>query len=89
MIYTLDDKMPFKHILLYGAQELLSVLVATLLIASICDVPVGAGLVGAGLSTLMYILITKGNSNVYVSNSGAFVAPVLFAFGAGGAAAAG
>ena len=88
MIYTLDDKMPFKHILLYGAQELLSVLVATLLIASICDVPVGAGLVGAGLSTLLYILITKGNSNVYVSNSGAFVAPVLFAFGAGGAAAA-
>lgn len=88
MIYNLDDRMPFKHILLYGIQELLAVLVATLLIASICGVSVGAGLIGAGLSTLLYILITKGNSNVYISNSGAFVAPVLFAFGAGGATAA-
>lgn len=88
MIYNLDDRMPLKHILLYGIQELLAILVATLLIASICEVSVGAGLIGAGLSTLLYILITKGNSNVYISNSGAFVAPVLFAFGAGGATAA-
>lgn len=88
MIYNLDDRMPLKHILLYGVQELLAILVATLLIASICGVSVGAGLIGAGLSTLLYILITKGNSNVYISNSGAFVAPVLFAFGTGGATAA-
>ena len=88
MIYSLNDKMPFKHILLYGFQELLAVIVATLLIASICGVSVGAGLIGAGLSTLLYILITRGNSNVYVSNSGAFVAPVLFAFSIGGATAA-
>ena len=58
MIYSLNDKMPFKHILLYGFQELLAVIVATLLIASICGVSVGAGLIGAGLSTLLYILIT-------------------------------
>lgn len=88
MIYHLNDKMPMKHILLYGLQELLAVLVATLLIASICDVSVGAGLIGAGVSTLMYILATKGNSNVYVSNSGAFVAPVLFSFATGGGTAA-
>lgn len=88
MIYSLNDKMPFKHILLYGVQELLAIIVATLLIASICGVSVGAGLIGAGLSTLLYILITRGNSNVYVSNSGAFVAPVLFAFSIGGATAA-
>lgn len=88
MIYHLNDKMPIKHILLYGLQELLAVLVATLLIASICDVSVGAGLIGAGVSTLMYILATKGNSNVYVSNSGAFVAPVLFSFATGGGTAA-
>nr|DAW56000.1 MAG TPA: uracil transporter [Caudoviricetes sp.] len=88
MIYNLDDRMPLKHIFLYGVQELLAILVATLLIASICGVSVGAGLIGAGLSTLLYIVITKGNSNVYISNSGAFVAPVLFAFGTGGATAA-
>lgn len=88
MIYHLNDKMPMKHILLYGLQELLAILVATLLIASICNVPVGAGLIGAGVSTLIYIFATKGNSNVYISNSGAFVAPVLFAFSVGGGTAA-
>ena len=88
IIYNLNDKMPFKHIFLYGVQELLAILVATLLITSICGVPSGAGMIGAGLATLIYILITKGNSNVYVSNSGAYVAPCIFAFAAGGPIAA-
>lgn len=88
MIYKLDDKMPFKHIVLYGIQELFAILIATLLIASICNVSVGAGLIGAGVATLIYIFFTKGHSNVYVSNSGAYVAPVLFAFGLGGATGA-
>lgn len=43
-----------------------------------------AALVGAGLSTLVYILITKRQSPMFVSSSGAFVAPVLFALGVGG-----
>ena len=88
LVYDLNDKIPVKHLFLYGFQELLAVLVATLLIASICGVSVGAGLIGAGVSTLMYILATKGKSNIYVSNSGAFVAPCLFAFAAGGGTAA-
>lgn len=88
LVYDLDDKIPVKHLFLYGFQELLAILVATLLIASICGVSVGAGLIGAGVSTLMYILATKGKSNIYVSNSGAFVAPCLFAFAAGGGTAA-
>lgn len=88
MIYKLDDHMPFKHVVLYGIQELFAILIATLLIASICDVSVGAGLIGAGVATLIYILFTRGHSNVYVSNSGAYVAPVLLAFGLGGATGA-
>ena len=67
LIYDLNDKMPIKHIFLYGFQELLAILVATLLIASICGVSVGAGLIGAGISTLIYIFATKGGSNVYVA----------------------
>lgn len=88
MIYNLNDYVPIKHRLIYGFQELLSILVATLLIANICGVSVGAGLIGAGLSTIMYIIITKGRSNVYVSNSGCFVAPVLLAFATGNGTAA-
>ena len=88
LIYNLDSHIPFKHILIYGFQELLAVLVATILITSICGVPIGAGLIGAGLATITYNLITRGNSNVFISNSGAFVSPCLFAFAAGGGTAA-
>lgn len=87
MIYSLDDRMPIKHILLYGFQELLAIIVATTLISTICGVPINTGLLGAGISTVIYLLITKGKSNIYVSNSGCFVAPVLLAFATGNATA--
>ena len=88
MIYKLDDKIPIKHVFLYGFQELLAIIVATLLIANICNVSVGAGLIGAGVSTIIYILITRWKSNVYISNSGTYVAPCLFALATGGPTAA-
>lgn len=88
MIYNLDDKMPLKHVGIYGFQELLAIIVATLLIANLVGVSTGAGLIGVGLSSILYVLCTRGKSNVYISNSGTFVAPCLFAFAAGGATAA-
>ena len=63
---------------------MLSVFVATVLIANICGVSVSGTLVGAGLSTCVYLLITKFKSPMFVSSSGAFVAPVLAAMAAGG-----
>lgn len=88
LVYDLNDNMPLKHIGIYGLQELLSILVATLLIANICSVSVGAGMIGAGIATIIYILATKWKSNVYISNSGTYVAPVLFGFATGGATGA-
>ena len=84
MIYGIHDKPPFAKILLFGIQMVLSVFVATVLIANICGVATSGALIGAALSTLSYILITKGKSPMFLSNSGAFVAPVLFALGIGG-----
>ena len=84
MIYGIQDKPPFDKILLFGIQMVLSVFVATVLIANICGVATSGALIGAALSTLSYILITKGKSPMFLSNSGAFVAPVLFALGIGG-----
>ena len=84
MIYDIQDKPPFGKILLFGIQMVLSVFVATVLIANICGVATSGALIGAALSTLSYILITKGKSPMFLSNSGAFVAPVLFALGIGG-----
>lgn len=63
---------------------MLSVFVATVLIANICGVAVSGALVGAGLSTLVYLIITRFKSPMFVSSSGAFVAPVMMALAAGG-----
>lgn len=62
----------------------LSVFVATILIANICGVAVSGALVGAGLATLIYSVVTRGKSPMYISSSGAFVAPVMAALAAGG-----
>lgn len=84
MIYSIKDKPPIKELLLYAFQLLLACFTATALIASICGVNISAALIGPGVATLIYILITKGNSPMYLSNSGAYVAPVLTALALGG-----
>jgi len=84
LIYGINDKPPFNKLVLFAIQMMLSVFVATVLIANICGVSVSGALVGAGFATLTYILCTGGKSPMFVSNSGAFVAPVIMALAAGG-----
>ena len=84
MIYKIDDKLPFKELIIFATQLVLAVFVATCLIANICGVAVSGALVGAGLSTIIYLLITKFQSPMFVSSSGAFVAPVMLALATGG-----
>jgi len=84
MIYNINDKPPITKLLAFAIQMVLSVFVATVLIANICGVDTGAALVGAGCGTLCYILVTRGKSPMFISNSGAFVAPVIMALAAGG-----
>lgn len=84
MIYNIQDKIPIGKLFAFALQMLLSVFVATALIAQICGVPMSGALVGAGISTLVYILVTRGKSPMFISNSGAFVAPVMLALAAGG-----
>lgn len=84
MIYNLNDKIPINKLILFALQMVLSVFVATILIANICGVAVSGALVGAGLATLIYSVVTRGKSPMYISSSGAFVAPVMAALAAGG-----
>lgn len=84
MIYGIKDKPPVGKLILFAFQMVLSVFVASVLIANICGVNVSAALVGAGLSTLIYLVFTKAESPMFISNSGAFVAPVLMALAAAG-----
>ena len=62
--------------LLYPLQILLSVFVATVLIANICGTPISSCLVGACLGTLVYQIITKFRSPVFISSCGATVSAV-------------
>lgn len=84
MIYGINERPPFGKLILFGFQLMLSVFVATVLIAQICGVAVSGALFGAGLATITYLCVTKWNSPMFVSNSGAFVAPVILALAAGG-----
>lgn len=84
MIYNITDRPPFNKAILFAVQMVLSVFVATVLIANICGVSTSGALVGASLSTIIYLLITKMKSPMFLSNSGAFVAPVIFALSVGG-----
>ena len=62
--------------LLYPLQILLSVFVATVLIANICGTPISSCLLGACLGTLVYQVITKFRSPVFISSCGATVSAV-------------
>lgn len=84
MIYNVNDKLPINKLLLFSLQIMLSCFTATALIAQICGVPLSGAFVGAGMATIVYWLITHRQSPMFISNSGAFVAPVLAALAAGG-----
>lgn len=83
MIYNIHDKPPLGKTLLFALQLMLSCFTATALIAQICGVPLSGAFLGAGFATIVYGIITKHSSPMFISNSGAFVAPVLAALAAG------
>ena len=72
-----------KEYLLYAIQQVLAVFVATVLIANICGTPIDACLVGGCLGTLLYQCITKRNSPMFISSSGATVSAVIGALAIG------
>lgn len=84
MIYNVNDKVPTGKGLLFALQIMLSCFTATALIAQICGVPLSGAFLGAGLATLVYSFVTSGKSPMFISNSGAFVVPVITALAAGG-----
>lgn len=84
MIYNVNDRPPIGKMLLFSLQIMLSCFTATALIAQVCNVELSGAFLGAGLATIVYWLCTHGKSPMFISNSGAFVAPVIMALSAGG-----
>ena len=83
MLYNINDKLPAKRLVVAALQQVIACFVATILIPQICGVPIAPAMLGAALGTLVYQLITRGQSPMFISSSGAFVAAVIGALALG------
>lgn len=83
MKYDVEDKPKIKELFIYAAQQVLAVWVATVLIANICGTPVSSCLMGACIGTLVYQIITKFKSPMFISSCGATVSAVIGALSIG------
>ena len=83
MLYNINDKMPAKRLIVAALQQVIACFVATILIPQICGVPIAPAMLGACLGTLCYQLVTRGQSPMFISSSGAFVAAVIGALALG------
>ena len=83
MLYNINDKLPAKRLAVAALQQVVACFVATVLIPQICGVPIAPAMLGAALGTLLYQLITRGQSPMFISSSGAFVAAVIGALALG------
>ena len=85
MLYDINDRLPAKRLFVAAMQQVIACFVATVLIPQICGVPIAPAMLGAALGTLLYQLFTKGQSPMFISSSGAFVAAVMGALALGAA----
>lgn len=85
MLYNINDRLPAKRLCVAALQQVIACFVATILIPQICGLPIAPAMLGAALGTLLYQLFTKGQSPMFISSSGAFVAAVMGALALGAA----
>ncbi len=83
MLYNINDKLPVKRLIVAALQQVIACFVATVLIPQICGLPIAPAMLGAGIGTLIYQLCTEGQSPMFISSSGAFVAAVIGALALG------
>lgn len=84
LIYRIEDSpKTLKEYILYGAQQCLSILTATILISTICGTNVAAGFVGAGVATIIFLVLTRFKAPLFFSNSGSTCAAVITALSLG------
>lgn len=88
LIYKVNESpKTFKEWVLYSMQQVLAVIVATLLIPRICGTPASACLIGACIGTCIYQLFTKSRSPMFISSCGATCSAVIGALALPGIAA--
>ena len=82
LVYNVKDRPGFGKIIIFAFQQLLAILAATIAVPSIVgNMSQSAALFGAGVGTIVYLLLTKFRSPVFLGSSFAFIGSMLAAFG--------
>lgn len=82
LTYNVSDKPKFPQLLVFGLQQLLAIMAATLVVPVIVGngMQPTAALFGAGIGTLVYVLFTGFKSPVFLGSSFAFIGSMSAAF---------
>ena len=82
LVYDIHDKPPFKQLLIFAVQQLLAIMAATIAVPAIVGngMSISAALFGAGVGTIVYQLLTKFRSPVFLGSSFAFIGSMCAAF---------
>lgn len=91
LVYDVEDRPEFGKLIIYGIQQLLAIMAATLVVPVIIGngMQPAAALFGAGVGTLVYICFTKSKSPVFLGSSFAFLGSMAAAFAGAVSIAAG
>ena len=91
LVYGIHDKPKIPQLLIFAFQQVLAILAATIAVPTIIGngMSQSAALFGAGVGTLVYQLLTKYKSPVYLGSSFAFMGSMSAAFAGAASLAAG
>ncbi len=82
LVYGIHDKPKFNQLIVFAIQQLLAIMAATIAVPTIVGngMSISAALFGAGIGTLVYQVLTKFRSPVFLGSSFAFIGSMCAAF---------
>ena len=82
LVYGISDKPKFSKLIVFAIQQLLAIIAATIAVPAIVGngMSASAALFGAGVGTIVYQLLTKFRSPVFLGSSFAFIGSMSAAF---------
>ena len=83
LVLDVHEKPKMAQWLILSIQHVLAMFGATVLVPILTGLPISCALIGSGIGTLFYILVTKGKSPVYLGSSFAYIAPISSALALG------
>lgn len=85
LLYDVKDKPKFSKVLLFAMQQILAIITATIAVPSAVglQIHIPAAILGAGIGTLIYTLVTKGRSPIFHSSSFSFANSLVTAIAFG------